>query len=717
MKSNKKKDKISNEDDDYIIDNDQEIIEYDNSNKNVKSNLIKGNKSPKDLNKDKTSNWIKEAKAKYQKERNKNNINKIDSRTMINNNRKQKKIINYDDIPVGGGMGIGTDFSVEIKVPQKKNNYMQNNSYNENNIQFRNENNLKQNLQNKTEFIKPKRTNNYLDENNNNNYENVELERKSSMASMVTQTCDREMLGRSEFVGIPMNQTNNEINYSNKIEQLGNKQNYSLYEKPDNFSKASTNNFDASNFTNKISDFNINNTQNIREKTETAIQLQNVQRELDNEIEMNKRLQGQIENYKSEFNNLREELVKKSDIINELQQKISKLEKELFLQGNQLIEAEAKPSQEHYEDIVNNYEEMKKNFDKAIERIKFLSDENEELKETILRYEGNNKKSKKSNRFNREKNGNEKKNKNKKLIEKNDLKNENKDIEYQNENEEEDLYMENIINQKQKGIINNIQAESKNEINDNEKQDNEDEIVEENTPTKNSIIPEDNDIFGTKNYDNQNKNIRKPRKIQEDGIPVIKRMEEKDNVKDIMVNNYAANDDIYYNRPPVGKPKVKRMKRNNDLDNNSQEQNINENPTNNEYLKNRINYNNEENKDEEVKNNEKIENFTVDNNNNRKNKFNNKRKNNLNNITTNVGVFPSQLKVIANEREILNLESQLFNLQKERDLVNDEYLKYPEYPKKREEINAKRKIEIKLEEMNKEISLQKLKIRELKNKN
>ena len=717
MKSNKKKDKISNEDDDYIIDNDQEIIEYDNSNKNVKSNLIKGNKSPKDLNKDKTSNWIKEAKAKYQKERNKNNINKIDSRTMINNNRKQKKIINYDDIPVGGGMGIGTDFSVEIKVPQKKNNYMQNNSYNENNIQFRNENNLKQNLQNKTEFIKPKRTNNYLDENNNNNYENVELERKSSMASMVTQTCDREMLGRSEFVGIPMNQTNNEINYSNKIEQLGNKQNYSLYEKPDNFSKASTNNFDASNFTNKISDFNINNTQNIREKTETAIQLQNVQRELDNEIEMNKRLQGQIENYKSEFNNLREELVKKSDIINELQQKISKLEKELFLQGNQLIEAEAKPSQEHYEDIVNNYEEMKKNFDKAIERIKFLSDENEELKETILRYEGNNKKSKKSNRFNREKNGNEKKNKNKKLIEKNDLKNENKDIEYQNENEEEDLYMENIINQKQKGIINNIQAESKNEINDNEKQDNEDEIVEENTPTKNSIIPEDNDIFGTKNYDNQNKNIRKPRKIQEDGIPVIKRMEEKDNVKDIMVNNYAANDDIYYNRPPVGKPKVKRMKRNNDLDNNSQEQNINENPTNNEYLKNRINYNNEENKDEEVKNNEKIDNFTVDNNNNRKNKFNNKRKNNLNNITTNVGVFPSQLKVIANEREILNLESQLFNLQKERDLVNDEYLKYPEYPKKREEINAKRKIEIKLEEMNKEISLQKLKIRELKNKN
>ena len=414
MKSNKKKDKNSNEDDDYIIDNDQEIIEYDNSNNNFKSNLMKENKNQKASNKNKTSNWIKEAKAKYQKERNKNNINKKDSRTM-NNNRKQKKIINYDDIPVGGGMGIRNDFSVEIKVPQKKNYYMQNNSFNENNIQFRNENVLRQNLENKTDFIKPKRTKNNLDENNinnnniNSNSGQVEMERKSSMTSMVTQTCDKEMLGRSEFIGIPMNQDNNEINYSNNKERLANKQNYSFYDKQDNFSKVSTSNFDASNFTNKISDFNINNTQNIREKTETAIQLQNVQRELDNEIEMNKRLQGQIENYKSEFNNLREELVKKSDIINELQQKISKLEKELFLQGNQLIEAEAKPSQEHYEDIVNNYEEMKKNFDKAIERIKFLSDENEELKETILRYEENNKKPRKTNRLNREKNGNEKK--------------------------------------------------------------------------------------------------------------------------------------------------------------------------------------------------------------------------------------------------------------------------------------------------------------------
>ena len=158
---------------------------------------------------------------------------------------------------------------------------------------------------------------------------------------------------------------------------------------------------------------------------------------------MNKRLQGQIENYKSEFNNLREELVIKSDNINELQQKISKLEKELFLQRNQLIEAEAKPSQEHYEDIINNYENMKKNFDKAIERIKYLSDENAELKERLMRYEENNKKVKKETRYDKDKINivNDKRNKRIKYIEKQENKDEEEE-ENQNEIEEENLYEE-----------------------------------------------------------------------------------------------------------------------------------------------------------------------------------------------------------------------------------------------------------------------------------
>ena len=667
MKTIKKKKNISNEEEDYIIDNDQDIIEYqNNNNRNNKSNLNRNNKSPKGVNKNKTGNWIREAKAKYQQERNenKNIFNKTDL-TISNNNRKPKKILNFDDIPVGGGMGGGGDFNIEIKVPPKKNNYLQNNNLKENNIQFRNETNLRQNLENKTDFIKPKKNNNYLEENNNNNFEPVEMQRKNSMASMITQTCDREMLGRSEFIGIPINQNNTDI-YSSKIDRLNsnnNKPNYSIYEKQDNFSKVSTNNFETSNITNKISEYN--NTQNIREKTESAIQLQNVQRELDNEIEMNKRLQGQIENYKSEFNNL------------------------------------------------SNYEEMKKNFDKAIERIKVLSDENAELKDTIMMYEQNSKKIKKEKRYNKDRKGAEKIYKNRRYNDKKDLKSEKEEEENQNENEEENNYIENENNFENK----NIQLETKKDNNKNneEKVNIEDEIIEENRQGKNSIIPEDNDIFGTRNYDNPNKNIKKPRKIQEDGIPVIKRVEEKDNVKDIMVNNYAANDDIYYNRPPVGKPKVKRMKRNNDLDkniNNYQEQNTNS-KLDTEYRKNNIDYNNE-NIDEEVKNNEKTE--GLDEYGNIQKNINNQRKNNFDKIKNNVGVFPSQIKGIQNEREILELESQLFNLQKQRDLINDEYLKFPEYPKKREEINAKRKVEMKLEEMNKEISLQKLKIRELKNK-
>ena len=716
MKSNKKKQIVRNEEeDDYIIDNDQEILDYQNNiNINNKPGLNKNSKSPKSSNRNQAGNWIKEAKAKYQKDRNMNKNNQIKTESKIennkNNNRKPKKIINFDDIPVGGGMGGGMvgggDFSVEIRVPPKKNNYTQNNSFNENNnIQFRNENNLKKNLDNKTEYSKSKRNNNnYFEENNNNdNFEPVEMERKSSMVSMITQTCDKEMLGRSEFIGIPINQNSNEINFSSNNDRLNtnNKMNYSLYDKQESFSKVSNNNY-----TNKISDFN--SSQNLREKTESAIQLQNVQRELDNEIEMNKRLQGQIENYKSEFNNLREELVIKSDIINELQQKISKLEKELFLQRNQLIEAEAKPSQEHYEDIINNYENMKKNFDKAIERIKYLSDENEELKERLMNYEENNKRLKKEIKYDKEKKfntSNDNRIKKAKYIEKQENREENEEEEEnQNDIEVENLYEEQEITQNQK---NKKVSEEKNE--------NEQEIPEINKQEKNnSIIPEDNDIFGTKNYENQNR--RKPRKIQEDGIPVIKRMEERDNVKDIMVNNYAANDDVYYNRPPIGKPKVKRIKRNNELENNInnfQEQNINTKGSR-DFKKNKVDYNNDK-IEEEVKNNDKNDVLNESENNIAKN-INNRRKNNLDNITTKVGIFPSQMKTIANEREILNLESQLFNLQKERDLVNDEYLKYPEYPKKREEINAKRKIEMKLEEMNKEISLQKLKIRELKNK-
>ena len=753
----KKKILDNDEEDDYIINNDQEIEDFQNNNQN--SNNMKNQSYKNEISLTKEQNkkspkgpqrsaaeWIKEAKQKYQQEKNnnKNNINKTESKKSIGSKKANKKIINYDDVPVGGGIGGGANFNIEIKVPTKKNNFTENNNNYED--KYQKEVYLKKKLDNKMNIQKSNVNNNKYEDKNINN-EQGELERKNSLVSMVTQTCDREMVGRSEFIGIPVDHNNLNPSLSreiildpNMIRLAETKQSYSLYDKNNaNFKD----NLDTSNFSsiNKITDFST--TQNLREKTENVIQLQNVQRELDNEIEMNKRLQGQIENYKGEFNNLREELVKKSDVINELQQKISKLEKELFLQGNQLIEAESKPSQEHYEDIVNNYEEMKKNFDKAIERIKFLSDENAELKEKNLRLEENNKKLRKELKLNKDKLIYQGENKNN--IKKNNNRFDDKEEEYQeengndyyndsNENNEElddinddfnnEIQNKKTNNNKQKKIENNNIDNYINKVNNNENEKiNKEQTTNENTkeiPEKRSIIPEDNDIFGTRSIPNSSKNVKKPRKIQEDGIPVIKRVEEKDNVKDIMINNYATNDDDYYNRPPVGKPKARRIKRgtNNYLNNNLN--NLGEPKTKDEIEKN--NYDLKEN---EIKNsiNENEENNYNNNYYNNKNNFqkfskNNKenviQRNTKGNITTSVGVFPSQLKSIVNEREILNLESKLFNLQKERDLINDEYLKFPEYPKKREEINAKRKIEIKLEEMNKEISLQKLKIRELK---
>ena len=110
-----------------------------------------------------------------------------------NKNRKPKKIINYDDIPVGGGMGGGGDFSVEIKVAPKKNNYIQNNSFNDNNnIQFRNENSLRQNLDNRTDFKKTKRNNNCLDEKNNNNINNNNFE--PDIILIVWEVCSVDVL-------------------------------------------------------------------------------------------------------------------------------------------------------------------------------------------------------------------------------------------------------------------------------------------------------------------------------------------------------------------------------------------------------------------------------------------------------------------------------------------------------------------------------------------
>ena len=187
-------------------------------------------------------------------------------------------------------------------------------------------------------------------------------------------------------------------------------------------------------------------------------------------------------------------------------------------------------------------------------------------------------------------------------------------------------------------------------------------------------------------------------------------MEEKDNVKDIMINNYTANDDDYYNRAPIGKSKPRRIKTNNKYININIVEDLNSYRGKKNYKSKIINLHNNTN--------DYI--YGINNDTNNSNRFltlsnNNTYRGIIDGVKTQVETYPNILSSIENEnkKDILKLESELFNLQKERDWVNDEYLKYPEYPKKREEINAKRKIEIKLEEMDKKISLQMLKIREL----
>ena len=89
-----------------------------------------------------------------------------------------------------------------------------------------------------------------------------------------------------------------------------------------------------------------------------------------------------------------------------------------------------------------------------------------------------------------------------KYMEKNDIKSENNDEEEveQNKSENENIYEEQEINPKK----------------EKENMEEKDERIIENKQEKISIIPEDNDIFCTKNYDN--KIQKKPRKIQENSI-------------------------------------------------------------------------------------------------------------------------------------------------------------------------------------------------------
>ena len=64
---------------------------------------------------------------------------------MSNNTKKENKlIINYDEIPFGGGKSGGANFNVEIKVPSASNPYTDNKIKNYNNYNNNYEENVNQ---------------------------------------------------------------------------------------------------------------------------------------------------------------------------------------------------------------------------------------------------------------------------------------------------------------------------------------------------------------------------------------------------------------------------------------------------------------------------------------------------------------------------------------------------------------------------------------------
>ena len=84
-------------------------------------------------------------------------------------------------------------------------------------------------------------------------------------------------------------------------------------------------------------------------------------------------------------------------------------------------------------------------------------------------------------------------------------------------------------------------------------------------------------------------------------------------------------------------------------------------------------------------------------------------------FTTTMDIFPSQKEQIMKESKILEIETALYKLQKERDKLNDDLSKIPEFPKKQAQINKRRSLELSIEEFNSKINFHKQKLRELNN--
>ncbi len=100
-------------------------------------------------------------------------------------------------------------------------------------------------------------------------------------------------------------------------------------------------------------------------------------------------------------------------------------------------------------------------------------------------------------------------------------------------------------------------------------------------------------------------------------------------------------------------------------------------------------------------------------NNNTALKSNNKKNYYNDSVTNNLNILPSQVNNIKYENRVLEIENKLMKVQKDRDQIQVEIEKMPEFPKTKVQILKKKNLEASIGEFNKEIAKLKLDLKDI----
>ncbi len=82
-------------------------------------------------------------------------------------------------------------------------------------------------------------------------------------------------------------------------------------------------------------------------------------------------------------------------------------------------------------------------------------------------------------------------------------------------------------------------------------------------------------------------------------------------------------------------------------------------------------------------------------------------------VTNNLNILPSQVNNIKYENRVLEIENKLMKAQKDRDQIQVEIEKMPEFPKTKVQILKKKNLEATIGEFNKEIAKLKLDLKDI----